>query len=320
MSFISPLKRTPILELPEELRVDISTFLNNSGKADALQVTTCKAWKQTLPKKHLDLSTSAITDADLIRIIQENKQLTSINLSYCRKITDVGIAFLSQLPYLRSINLEGCVKITDVGINNFILPPRRQRTWNEFLFLKKIDHEMVPLKNLQQLSVKGCHHITNAALESISYLENLRELNIEACSNLSDEGLACISTLRFLEILRIKPSDLSGRMSITNRGCGYLSRLHSLKHLWLEDCFRVSREGVEQLSYLPIASLSLAGCTRIGDRAVRNLLPMENLTYLSLSRCTKITAEGLEALHHMPHLKQLNIDGCWRAIPQVVQD
>ena len=43
------------------------------------------------------------------------QQLTSLNLTYCREITDTGLAHVATLQQLTSLNLYICNKITAAG-------------------------------------------------------------------------------------------------------------------------------------------------------------------------------------------------------------
>ena len=45
-------------------------------------------------------------------------QLQSLNLDYCKQVTDVGISKIGEgCPQLQSLNLSGCKKLTDFGIS-----------------------------------------------------------------------------------------------------------------------------------------------------------------------------------------------------------
>ena len=58
--------------------------------------------------------------------------LTSLNLSYCDNITDVGLVYLENMTSLTRLNLGSCRNTTDVGrkkltqqLPNLTIIPRR---------------------------------------------------------------------------------------------------------------------------------------------------------------------------------------------------
>jgi hypothetical protein len=43
-------------------------------------------------------------------------QLTSLNISYCEKVTDVGVRAVSSMPQLTSLDISYCEKVTAAGV------------------------------------------------------------------------------------------------------------------------------------------------------------------------------------------------------------
>ena len=62
-----------------------------------------------------------LDDASLIQLVEQFKNLTHIDLTWCEDISDKGITIVAaQNPYLRSIQLNGCRKISYEGILEII--------------------------------------------------------------------------------------------------------------------------------------------------------------------------------------------------------
>ncbi len=104
------------------------------------------AWSQTrlkLPK--------STTNDELAQKVKGLTKLTSLNLSYCSKITDAGLAHLKGLTKLETLGLAGSTQITDAGL----------------VHLKG-------LTTLKWLSLLGCDKITDAGLAHLKGLTNLK--------------------------------------------------------------------------------------------------------------------------------------------------
>ena len=64
----------------------------------------------------LTLGQGVVTDAALLAVTTRFQCLTSINLTNCARVTDVGVQVIGAgCPSLRSINLAGCAQVTDLG-------------------------------------------------------------------------------------------------------------------------------------------------------------------------------------------------------------
>jgi len=66
--------------------------------------------------KHLSLQDSQISDAGLIKL-EELRQISSLNFSFCSAITDRGvIQIVRLLKNIESLNLSWCAEITDLSL------------------------------------------------------------------------------------------------------------------------------------------------------------------------------------------------------------
>jgi F-box/leucine-rich repeat protein 2/20 len=110
---------------------------------------------------------NAVSDTGLLNLAGKlNSSLQTLNLSYCSKITDLGVeALAQQCGNLVSLNLYGCIKLSSAGI----------------VALKKCTH-------LRSLNL-SCTAVDDDGIHSLvanGGLENLREIDIYNCQKLSD--------------------------------------------------------------------------------------------------------------------------------------
>ena len=140
------------------------------------------------------------------------------------------------------------------------------------------------------------------------YLPNLTQLTILGCHNLTDQGLVYLSTLRNLTHLTI--SDLNDSM-ITRAGILALANLINLTELRLVDSILIPN-WIEALSSLTnLRRLNLWGSTdMITDAKLPELVnTFPNLTYLGIGLCDGVTDAGLQQLAELKDLKELDVSG-----------
>jgi hypothetical protein len=128
----------------------------------------------------------------LMKDLSALTNLTSLNLTLCRRITDAGLAYLGALgKSLTSLNLSDCQLITNAGLA----------------------HLRALGKSLTSLKLSNCHEITDAGLAYLSKLPNLTNLNLKFCREITDSGLAHLHKLTNLTTL-----NLMYCLKITQRG------------------------------------------------------------------------------------------------------
>lgn len=110
----------------------------------------------------LHLSHCMISDDDLDLIAAGSENLAEIDLSSCKKISEIGLVKLAkQCPRLSSVNLSECSKISPTGIVEFA----------------------IYAKNIYNLSVSRCSCITDDSLVKImSLMPYLKSIDIVGCS------------------------------------------------------------------------------------------------------------------------------------------
>lgn len=129
----------------------------------------------------LKLSFLGIEDIGLMNIIYL-KNLRSLTLEGCRKISDIGINSLSFIPHLSFLSLKGCSRITDQTIE--CLQPLYQ--------------------TLNKLDLSGCYEIKDEGVRRIGGLTELTDLSLKGCNQVSDKGLYYLLGLLKLKYLNLQ--------------------------------------------------------------------------------------------------------------------
>ncbi|KAK4521402.1 DNA damage-inducible protein 1 [Mucor velutinosus] len=145
--------------------------------------------------KSLDLSqiASHVTDCTIRHIIRSCPQLTSLNLSHCRLITNDGLYYLGRATrianQLQVLSLQNCRQITDVGLG----------------------HLTAQCHGLQTLHLGACPRITNDGIISLVTASGntIRRLRLSDCSHMTGSTLHAIARLcgprlEWLDIARTK--------------------------------------------------------------------------------------------------------------------
>lgn len=112
-----------------------------------------------------------IDDRQLLVLVGELsglKNLTHLDLSENRNITDDGLKALKGLPGLSSLNLSSC-SITASGLGH-----------------------LSPLSKLESLNLSFCNRLTDPGLKALRSLPRLSYLDVQGCVKLTHAGLARI--------------------------------------------------------------------------------------------------------------------------------
>jgi len=336
---------TTVDNLYPELLCLIFSFLDTESKGRTAQVcrkwrnicNTKEIWKGCEARLHLRKLNSLVVPSLIkrgirrVQILSIRKSLrelvtgmhtlTSLNLSGCYNLTDVGLGSMlhQDMPSLTNINLSLCKEVTD----------------------KSLGRIGSHCKNLEILELGGCTGVTNSGLLHVAQgLIKMKHLNLRSCWQLSDAGVSHLASQvgthagpRLLENLNLqdcqKLSDISLRYisqglhiqtlnlsfcaNISDSGMKSLARISSLKSLNLRSCDNISDIGVGYLAEgcVGLQSLDVSFCERVSDRAMVHIASgLFNLRTLSLAAC-KISDEGISKIcKTLVDLHILNIGQC----------
>jgi hypothetical protein len=191
-------KYHPKIEKPSfsNLPLDVTCYITQFLNPRDIERITFTSMQLNRQKKALAASLLTvvlekdITDDKLLKIIKLYHNLTSLDLSDCKRITDVGLAHLRSLP-LQNLNLSDCNRISNIGLYYLKTLPLQILDLSYCKFITNDGLSYLSSLPLQQLSLAYCNNITDAGLAHLSSLP-LQHLNLYDCHNITDTALEVI--------------------------------------------------------------------------------------------------------------------------------
>lgn len=249
--------------------------------------------------------------------------LTSLNLSGCYNVTDIGLSHAFQAPCecLIRLDLALCKQITDSALDRIgqMLPNLEELELGGCSNITNTGLSMIAwgLKKLKKLDLRSCCHVSNQGIASLAGQDNnknegtvaLEQLGLQDCQKLSDEALLFVSQ----GLPSLKSINLSFCASVTDSGLKHLARMPQLREINLRSCDNISDMGIAYLAEggSRITSLDVSFCDKIGDQALVHVSQgLFSLRSLSCSACN-ISDTGIERIGRSLHeLDTLNIGQC----------
>ena len=196
-------------------------------------------------------------DEDLELIAQKFPNLTSLNLSSCKKTTDDAIKALAvNCPNLITLNLKLCRKITDAGLEALA----------------------ENCNKLTMLDLSNCDQITKTGLEALVKCPKLKGLNLTWCQNISEVGIIALAE----NCNKLTTLNLSFCYKITDTGLTALAvNCPNLTTLNLSWCGKITDTGLTALAENcnKLTMLDLRECrniTEAGITALQERFPQSN--------------------------------------------
>jgi hypothetical protein len=175
------------------------------------------------------------------RIVTDVPTLRRVSFPLGGRLTDEGLAQLSQLARLEVLDIANCGEITSAGLAHLKkLPHLKQLA----LPYSTTDAGLAPLEGLTELESLTISHyradpITDAGLARLKGLRRLRHLLLNDLQT-TDAGLANLCGLQELRILEF------GRVPVGDAGLVHLGKLQNLQYLDI-GASEVTDAGVDHL-------------------------------------------------------------------------
>jgi hypothetical protein len=203
-----------------------------------------------------------VTDVGLASVVASASGLMDLDLAWCQRLTDAGLAALDGLTQLERLDVGGCTRLTDAAL-------ARIGTY----------------KNLLSLSLESAARITDNGLAHLDGLSRLTHLDLDLCEGVSDDGMAHVARL-----LNLTNLGLGGCNLITDAGLGHLANLQRLSNLSLNRCDRLTNAGLAHLARVKtLLDLDLSWCSEFTDRGViEHLGALPSLRRVNLAGCDKV--------------------------------
>jgi F-box/leucine-rich repeat protein 14 len=130
--------------------------------------------------KNVNISLMELTDAHL-EYLSKCRSIKKLNLLWLQNVTSKGLLSLTKLKSLKWLNLTSCEPMTDDVLHHLCLSCRQ----------------------LEALSLASCLQLTDAGIQSISYLTNLRYLVLFHVEKITDKGVLTLTSLSNLQLLEL---------------------------------------------------------------------------------------------------------------------
>lgn len=285
----------------KKLHLSGHTKLTNTGITNIINYNN-KINELTLSRSKFK-SFKNVTDTGIVSITTLLPNLTSLNLSGCYKITDIGVTAIAtnyRSKNLKYLNLSRCTNITDIGVSVIA---------NNLFKLEELN-----LAGANYPCLTCTKNITDIGIIAIAYnLYNLKSLNLSGNNKITKVGLNTLFESK--NMLNLTSLNLNGFNYIEDDCVEILvTNLKHLKHLNLSMCDNITYKSAFAIATnLPcLTSLDLSMCNNITDKgvfAIANNLPY--LTSLNLSMCDNITKYSIEIINiKLPNINYLNFAHC----------
>ncbi|AAQ15567.1 leucine-rich repeat protein (LRRP), putative [Trypanosoma brucei brucei TREU927] len=294
----------------EELNIDnscnVTSGWNVFGTLHQLRVAT--------------LSNTRINDEN-IRYVSECKSLNTLNLAFCKDITDVTA--LSKITMLEELNLDCCPNIRK-GIETLGTLPKAGILSMKECYMGDSDAQQCSIlwnsKSLVKLnlersmgfiSVKALSNIATleelvlgharkvCCIPSFSCLPRLRVLNLKY-TDFNDDVTKNISESKSLQSLNLSHCKWVTDISV-------LSSLLALEELNVNCCNGI-RKGWESLGKLPLLRVAILSDTNITAKDIACLSSCKTLVKLKFFRCEKLS--DVTVVYEIQSLEELIVRSC----------
>lgn len=170
----------------------------------------------TLVLEHLGLQDCQHLSDDALKYIAQGlTKVSSINLSFCINISDLGLKYLAKMPSLRELNLHSCDNVSDAGLA-FMAEAASPITTLDVSFCDKItdqslDYISQGLFNLKYLSMRACHVSDEGISKIAKALSDLEVLNMGQCTRITDRSVYAVAN----SFKNLRSVDLYGCSKVT---------------------------------------------------------------------------------------------------------
>jgi hypothetical protein len=263
----------------------------------------------------IDLSyCKQITDYVVMEVIQSCQSLSTISLRRSR-VTGLFAWHLWKCPHIISIDISGCMLFREQFVHSLATActTLRHLYLNDCKWVS--DHTVNTIADLcpliETLEIKFCINITDMSVVNLSRrCVCLHSLALNGCRRLTDISITYLSSAS-----KMKSLSLYDCREVTDHSILSLSRnCTSIFFLDLQFVYQVSDIGLKSISLFlhRLETLVLTGNKNISAFAVMALVKTnKSLASVHLADCSNITDEVLEALsRNCKKLTTLDISSC----------
>ncbi|KAL8223422.1 hypothetical protein R6Q57_018897 [Mikania cordata] len=284
----------------------------------------------------------SIGDESLIEISKECHLLEKLDLSHCHLISNKGIAAIAQncpnlssltiescknigneslqavarcCPNLQSITIKDCPNVGDQGVAtllsslSLVLKKVKLQSLNITDFsLAVIGHYGKSITNLALIGLQIASQKGFWAMGNAKGLQSLTSLTVVSCYGITDLSLEAIGNgCGFLKQMLIKNCCF-----VSDKGLiSFIEAAKSLECLQLEECNRISQQGILGALKSKLKSLTIVKCMGIKDIAQESdLTQCGSLRSLAIKDCIGFGNTNLATFGSLcPQIQNLELSG-----------
>ncbi|XP_054776163.1 uncharacterized protein LOC129284655 isoform X2 [Prosopis cineraria] len=242
--------------------------------------------------EEIDVRGEPSVDAEWIAYLGAFRQLRSLNVGGCRRITNSALWAITGMTSLQELDLSRCSKVNDAAIKHILSLANLEKL---HIAQTGVTAEGVKLlASLKALSVLdlGGLPVNDVALNSLQVLKKLQYLDVWG-SEISNEGSAILNMFPKLS-----------HLNLAMTGVTRLPNLLSLECLNMSNCII---ESVLQDGKAPLAKLVLSGTTFLNEA---DALLHLNTNFLSFLDISNSCLHNFFFLSKMEVIEHLNLSSC----------
>ena len=258
------------------------------------------------------------------------KTLTSLDVSYCRSLSDDSVsAIADKCRSLRYLNLSGLTRLTDAslsrvthncwGMEHLVVEGLSLLTDRVFEFDAERDGRRAAdenmLKQLKKLNVAGCVRLTDSSPKTLSArCDRLTSIQTTGVHLLTTDGATHFfedSTTGAARGMSLRELDFSFCPGIRKSAIVRIGGCHGLQTLKLGGSVDLTDDALQKIvsGARHIVVLHIPRCLGIGDMGLCACADYLWLEELDVSHCRKVTAQGLEIVKRECGVQKLIADG-----------
>uniref|UniRef100_A0A670J0V0 F-box and leucine rich repeat protein 17 n=1 Tax=Podarcis muralis TaxID=64176 RepID=A0A670J0V0_PODMU len=336
-----------INQLPPSILLKIFSNLSLNERCLSASLV-CKYWRDLCLDfqfwKQLDLSSrQQVTDELLERIASRSQNITEINISDCRNVSDTGCPQLqkvhvgnqdrltdeglkqlgSECRELKDIHFGQCYKISDEGMiiiaKGCLKLKRIYMQENKLVTDQSVKAFAEHCPELQYVGFMGCS-VTSKGVIHLTNLRNLSSLDLRHITELDNETV--------MEIVKrcknLTSLNLCLNWIINDRCVEVIAKEgQNLKELYLVSCKITDYALIAIGRYsMTIETVDVGWCKEITDQGATQIAQSsKSLRYLGLMRCDKVNEVTVEQLvQQHPHITFSTVlQDCKRTLERAYQ-
>lgn len=258
--------------------------------------------------RSLRLSTADVGDRGLAALLDTARPaVRSLDLSFCTRLTDGGLAPLRDLPHLAKLNLDGVHRLSNTGLCDLaraVVGSLRELSLDgESLTDRWLEQMLSSLPLLDALEISFCEALTDASLASLTR----HKCNQRPWRKLALRKGFAFTDGAMMELLSAGPKKVSAGDDATDGGGG-------LEELDLAECHALGDLTGSSigLNCPRLHTLVLSWCWGISDASALSVVSgCPNLVALRLVGLKGLTTGALSALPMCcPNLLELDVRQC----------